>query len=742
MGDITNNLIDTIKELARRIRNLELSVFTYGEQPDSPPSEAAITGLTSSVVYYTEPTTLLPRATATFNWTKPNTPDDPVVSYYVSVTRTGDAGTGGFVNVGDVDSYVVSGLPVDTNVTFRIYGITRAGVIGPTATHARAIARQTAPPLQPATPGVEGALRGIRVSNNGLSSTGGAMSDDLAYYEVHAVNNGATNFTPTATTLWGKMGPNESVYITANASYQNIAVRLVAVNTTGVKSTPSTGVIGTPLKVTDTDSGITIPSGTAYSDQNNYVVDGSFESSEIRALRNAGMNSAWAWANTAGGAQHGSWFLKATNTVGSGNRDVYLNTDVQGTSPIAEFLISPDSKYYVSFRARNVSAVGNLSLTVRVRKSDGTYSYPSKTVTPTDAATGNWEQFSFILTPDANAVSARAYFRTVGTAGEWHVDAVEFRQVLGTVLIEDGAITRAKIGSAAISTAQIEEVDAGLIKSGFISADRIQSSSIITEKLAASAVTANKLATNAVTTDKLEASAVTAGKLAAGAVTADKLEASAITGKTITGGTITGSTIRTSAGTTRIEMNSSRMDVYRAGVKHMEIDPSRSYTYSPVRVRAPWDGSLQELTPNRVYGMSVSNTKTHTPGYNSSSGVVYDETSGLNYTGDIPFSTATGRVVVNLLSHVKLVADWSDIWILLNIYDEYGNFVKGMRPLQIHAPISYATNLSMPLSGSTYLNLYTAGNYYARGAYAFSRNAGGTISNFTIYWMEVSIIPA
>ena len=494
MGDITNNLIDTIKELARRIRSLELSVFTYGEQPDSPPSEAAITGLTSSVVYYTEPITLLPRATATFNWTKPNTPDDPVVSYYVSVTRTGDAGTGGFVNAGDVNSYVVSGLPVDTNVTFRIYGVTRAGVIGPTATHARTITRQTTAPLQPATPGVEGALRGIRVSNNGLSSTGGAMPADLAYYEVHAVNNGTTTFTPTATTLWGKMGPNESVYITANASYQNIAVRLVAVNTTGVKSTPSTGVIGTPLKVNDSDSGITLPTGTAYSDQNNYVVDGSFESSEIRALRNASMNAAWAWANDAGGAQHGSWFLKATNTVGSGNRDVYLHTSVQGTSPIDEFLISPDSKYYVSFRARNIGAVGNLVVFVRVRKSDGTYNYPGKTVTPSDAATGDWEQFSFILTPDDRAVSVRIYFRTVGTAGEWHVDAVEFRQVLGTVLIEDGAITNAKIGDASITTAKIEELDAGVIKSGQFSSDRIGSQTIATRHLRAGAVTQAELA--------------------------------------------------------------------------------------------------------------------------------------------------------------------------------------------------------------------------------------------------------
>lgn len=91
MSDFARSLVEQITALARRIRNLELSTYIYADQPTDPVNEVAVTGLTGTVTYYTEPVSLLPKAVVNWGWSKPNNPDDPVVDYFVSVTRSTDA---------------------------------------------------------------------------------------------------------------------------------------------------------------------------------------------------------------------------------------------------------------------------------------------------------------------------------------------------------------------------------------------------------------------------------------------------------------------------------------------------------------------------------------------------------------------------------------------------------------------------------------------------------------------------
>ena len=160
----TTDLIEQLRELARRIRNLELSVYTYGRQPDAPPSDLTIANPTGTVTYYTEPVSLLPRASVLWSWQTPTSQDDPVASFFVSITKSTDPTTGAFGNVGLVNTLTTDNLPVNTNVTFRIYAVTEKGVIGPTTSVTRVIVKSTTVPPQPSTPTGVGAIKGVQLS--------------------------------------------------------------------------------------------------------------------------------------------------------------------------------------------------------------------------------------------------------------------------------------------------------------------------------------------------------------------------------------------------------------------------------------------------------------------------------------------------------------------------------------------------------------------------------------------------
>lgn len=481
--DIIKSLTDQIRELVRRVRDLELSTYIYAKEPDTPATEVTVTGLAGAVTYYVEPVSLLPKAVVAWTWNTPNNPDDPVVEFWISVTRSTDPSTTAFQSVGLVNSTTTSGLPVNINVTFRIYAITRSGIKGPTSSYTAVVNKTTTAPPQPATPTTSSAIKGIRVANNGLSSGGAPMPEDFDYYELHALNNGTATFTPTTSTLWSKMGLNEVAYVTANDSYQNIAVRLVAVNTSGLKSPASTGVVTTPQKIVDSDSNITLPTGAAYSDVGNLVLDGSFETTLMRNFRDSQAefpSSVFSFVEDPALAQQGRWFIKAINSVGGAVvRSGYIVSAID-SGILPWIVVIPESKYYLSAQVRNIGANGDGWIYIAWVDNVGTYTYSNIQCTPANTATGDWEWKAAVFTAPANVRFARVAvsIRANATVGEWHFDSIEMRQVMGTMLIEDAAITRAKIGAMAVGTAEIEEVDAGLIRSGYISSDRFQAGTI------------------------------------------------------------------------------------------------------------------------------------------------------------------------------------------------------------------------------------------------------------------------
>lgn len=498
MSGFTDDVISQFKRLAERIRNLELSVYVYGKQPDEPPLDFAVDSLTGTTSFYVEPVSLLQRGSIEWTWHAPSTQDDDPISHYmVSVTRSTDGTTGVFNNVGDVTSLVTSGHPLNTNVTLRIYVVTERGVRGPTSLVTVVVPKPVTTPPQPSTPTWAAGIKSAYITNDGKTSSDFDMPADVTHYEVYKLDNGAASFTPALSNYYASMGLRDTIVIPANDDYHDIAVRLIAVNSAGNKSTASTGVVVTPKKILNSDFDITLPTGAVYSEEGSLIKDGTFESPTIRGLRPT-TSASWAgngftYENAVGGAKHGEYFLKYNNALlGGADRAYYFTALTYNDSdPVSSLRIISAGKYYVSFQARNIGASNNINFTCHWALADGSVVTTAKDWTAAEVSSGDWEQLQTVFAAPDNATLMRPYIlvRSGSTTGEWHFDSFEIRRVIGTELIEDAAITRAKIGEAAIGTAQIEEVDAALIKSGIIDANRIGANSIETRHFLAGAVT-------------------------------------------------------------------------------------------------------------------------------------------------------------------------------------------------------------------------------------------------------------
>lgn len=138
---------------------------------------------------------------------------------------------------------------------------------------------------------------------------------------------------------------------------------------------------------------------------------------------------------------------------------------------------------------------------------------------------GSWSYIETVFTVPSTA--RRVYFgakiQSKSGAGktDHFITMIRVRKVMDSVLIEDGAITAAKVTAGAITTAKLA--------AEAIVADKLAAGAVTAGKIAANAVTASTIAAGAITTDKLGANAVTAAKLAAGAIDANSITARSIT---------------------------------------------------------------------------------------------------------------------------------------------------------------------------------------------------------------------
>lgn len=471
-----------LPDLNSILRGIELRVANLEKMFTSPTSTASevgpsITNFNGTAVYNVDAVTKVASSTITWTWDRvPDPPSDdleadPVVDYMFSTTKSTDTTSGLFYSTDNQITVITTNSPLNSTIVGRVYAVTAKGVHGPVAIKNLVVTGDTTPPPQPSTPVLTARLGSVLVTYDGLTSTSTAMPDDFKHVAVHYIYGTNTSFVPDATNFhsWLFSG---SVVISANATYDPITVRLVSYDLYGNKSAaPSTGVSATPIEVVSTMEGVVLPGNIGFTDVDNLIVDGSFESEGIR-LERATLNSAgpWVYENSPGLAHSGTWYLKHTgNTLW--DKHCYLFAQSPEDSQVNELDVRPGEQYYINLMVRAVSATIQLfSIGTRFTYADGTHSYDATFFKTTFS--GAYEVFEGVVTVPANAKKAGFYLLTVGfTAGTMYIDDVQIKKVIGTEIIRDAAITNAKIANLAVTDAKIEGLNVGKLRAGEIAAD-------------------------------------------------------------------------------------------------------------------------------------------------------------------------------------------------------------------------------------------------------------------------------
>lgn len=283
-------------------------------------------------------------------------------------------------------------------------------------------------------------------------------------------------------------------------------------------------------------AGAIIASKLAITDFENLAVDGGFENVE------AGLPTGWSsgadWNFYAVAPRSGSRHLWVA--AGASNR--YIGNDL--------FVhCKPGDKFYGEGYVRS-DATGRSGYGVmQVWWYDEAKTFLSLSNGNAITTTTTYSLSSVTGTAPAGASFARLVCAVSAGNGWWLFDDCRMRRLVGATIIEDGAITTAKVAAGAITANEIaaDTITAAQIAAGAISASEIAAGAVSTAKLAAGAVTANEIAAGAVSTAKLAAGAVTTNELGANAVTAAKIAADTITAGQIAAGAIGASEIAASA---------------------------------------------------------------------------------------------------------------------------------------------------------------------------------------------------
>ena len=207
----------------------------------------------------------------------------------------------------------------------------------------------------------------------------------------------------------------------------------------------------------------------------------------------------------------------------------------------------PDSRMYVEVRSTTDGAhAGTGTLEEPVVGSTSPYFLMNNRVVPTE-----WTLFRGTWTPNEGVTSARFgtfYFNhasgternaTVSIAG------ISVKPKVGSVLIENGAVSANHISSDSIDTAHLRAnaVSAEKILAGAVTTDKMTANSINGDRIAANTLDAGKITANTITATQIKAEAISAAEIASRTITAEKINTGAITANEIKARTITSAEI-------------------------------------------------------------------------------------------------------------------------------------------------------------------------------------------------------
>lgn len=216
----------------------EVAGITDGMPPKQPTALAL-----STVQYVTAEGTTLAQVTAT--WTAPTENQDGTtlvdLSHYVLQTSYDNANWSGGQVTSDT-RVVLDGLHTGVDFFVRVQAIDNSGNASLWSSTDITTASSTTPPPVPSTPTVLGVLGGLRVSWDGLDSTGSPMPVIFSHVQVQRDTNAAFPNPVIVGTLPGPDFLYDSVQNYANA----YNYRLVAYSKVGIASAPSGSHSDTP----------------------------------------------------------------------------------------------------------------------------------------------------------------------------------------------------------------------------------------------------------------------------------------------------------------------------------------------------------------------------------------------------------------------------------------------------------------------------------------------------------------
>jgi hypothetical protein len=259
-----------------------------------------------------------------------------------------------------------------------------------------------------------------------------------------------------------------------------------------------------------------------------------------------GFEDATAWTLTNAGSivtlTDGKVGNKAARSITNGTSEVYgskrIPADIAKVYRVRAWVrktVTANGSLYIGVQCLDASGANVTG--------NGTYWYTGA-VGPANAAIGTgWTEFSgtfngpgdTTFTASCKTMAPIALLNYAGTAGYMEIQDLRIEEVLPATLIQNGAITTAKIAANAVTAAQIA--------ANTITATQIKAGTITATEIAADTITAANIAALAITSSELAAGAVTAAKIAAGTITANEIAADTITGAKIAANTITASEI-------------------------------------------------------------------------------------------------------------------------------------------------------------------------------------------------------
>lgn len=482
-GSVTlNDLIaEQIEKVNARLGRLENGTSEAGssEEKDDGKAPGQVQGVSVATDYYLDHAQA--RAFITVTWLpvteNADGSDAGDISYYLARWRylgSSDWQPSLRVDADTLTGYF-AGIFTNQQVEVQVQAVDKYNHAGAWSISAvTTTAKDTTAPNKPSIPVVTSNVGTLRVFWDGKDFEGNPMPADFVGVEVHIGTDGV--FTPNDSTLKDFLpsATNSATTITGLTYGTDWFARLVAIDTSGNRSDPSDSndtshAVLTQVVSTEIGTGQVGLNNTAFSDVGNLIDDGNFEISSYRVARQNLLS-----ANMA--------FDSSTSSVGGWS----LRSDANASGPLEYFTlqdslpVKPGERIFGALDMRATSdAVGTVNLDIGWYDNTGALiggsfhtlgglSNATKDNTWHSRITGNSQ-----VAPATAASMKLIYYTSGRTTGTVWVDAIEVRRQVDTLLIQDAAITNAKIGLLAVNDANIANASIGKLITGTLGADMV-----------------------------------------------------------------------------------------------------------------------------------------------------------------------------------------------------------------------------------------------------------------------------